>query len=181
MHSLTINLLPSDYRGCNVFLQRRMRENSWVFWWISVAGFVKWVPAILGLMGLYWSPSSNDIDSRSQAHTIFYFFVAYGVINALCNWAHDTWQVRSHCSATERFASPCTLTLSGDGARLEGVWGNTTLRWSAFDGIAVFDHVLYLIVHPSDAWIVPKSAFADNDEYRSFAEYARRCIGGASA
>lgn len=181
MHSVAINLQPSDYKSRDAFLQRRMRENSWVFWGLSVAGLVKWVPAILGFMGLYYFSYSTDINSRNQAHAIFYLFAAYGLVDALCNWIHDRWQVRFHRSATQAFASPCTLTLSGDGVCLDSVWGSTTLRWSAFEGIATFDHVLYLIIHPSEAWIVPKSAFADNDEYRLFAEYAERCISGENA
>jgi len=179
MHSVSINLLPDDHKSRDIFLQRRMREKSWTFRILAVTAVVKWVPAILGFMGLYYFSSSTDINARHQAHTIWYLFVAFWLLSALCNWLQNTWLLRSHRSAMERFASPCTLTLSEDSARLDSAWGSTMLRWSAFEGVATCDHVLYLIVHPTDAWIVPKSAFADNDKYRRFAEYAERCIRGA--
>jgi hypothetical protein len=159
-----------NYRG---FLPRGIHLLDW----LVIYGM--FATALVGLDVAGWMRSHLFLDAVSELQGDLALCI-FGLGLLLFYWhSHRTGvipeEVRKKIGGEQlrRMLRPRTLTIGPDGV-LAGLGGSQDRqRWEAFYAVEVTARHLYLLLAPDRGYIVPRSAFADQDAFEEYASRAR--------
>jgi membrane protein implicated in regulation of membrane protease activity len=144
------------------------RQRAWT------VGVCLGAAVILG--GVMCLPSAGDFGRVANFWPVAYFFLAIGILKPLL-WRRQVRRIvdrmlnegrnRSLLGKREVLITPADISTAGE-------LRSTIVRWKAVERIVEEREVLYVYISSVDAVIIPRRAFASDDEFAAFGAACRK-------
>jgi hypothetical protein len=143
-----------------------------------------WVPIILGLWGFaglakyLGDPASfpnSLVDLICLLLSLFFASVpCFWVFTLLFGGMIRDYRLRRQFRSNPRYSDRRVIAISEEGVTEGDQTATMTIRWHAVVRIIEDGHLAYIYINASEAFVLPKRAFADGRQFEEFVDAARR-------